>query len=269
MNIGFLRIARNLCLAGATFCTGAFVLGQAILANARHSYTHRPTQPKHQRPKVDWKFIQKLEGGNRLHGYIPKNPRNGKVIGHSGVTIAAGYDIGQHSQADINNLKISPELKRKLYPYAGLKKGNADRFLAEHPLTITPQESQELNNAVHQQELEKIQEKYNSHAKSPKDNFTNLPPPAQTAVASIGHQNGNPEKHKFHGVMKDVHKRHFAAAANDLRHVHDKYPTRHRAEAAELAQAAHKPKGPPTPSNDKRYHPSKKDVLIASNAKRP
>ena len=54
---------------------------------------------------IDWNFIQKQEG-NKLQGYVPEDAE-GNPIGKSGVTIAAGFDLGQRNSSDLKGLPES------------------------------------------------------------------------------------------------------------------------------------------------------------------
>ena len=81
---------------------------------------------------VDWHFIHKKEG-NWLTGYVP-NVLNkyGRIA--SGVTVIFGYDIGQHSEKEINALPISETLKEKLLPYCEKTGANAVQALEQNYL---------------------------------------------------------------------------------------------------------------------------------------
>jgi hypothetical protein len=61
----------------------------------------------------------------------------------SGVTIATGFDLGQHNKQDIKNLNLPKALEDKLTPYAG----STDAKKAAN-LTITAEEAALLDKAV-------------------------------------------------------------------------------------------------------------------------
>ena len=96
---------------------------------------------------IDWNFIAQLEGFETV-GYVPKeeNANNNRVV--SGVTIASGFDLGQHSVEYLYRLDFPVELKNKLVPYMGLKGQEAKDKLKEIPLILTEEEALEVNRLV-------------------------------------------------------------------------------------------------------------------------
>ena len=81
------------------------------------------------------KTILKSFEDTELGGYVPTEG--------SGVTIATGFDIGQHSEAEIKNLGLSPALIAKLSPYTNNKnKTNAKN------LQVTAEEAEAIDQAV-------------------------------------------------------------------------------------------------------------------------
>jgi len=77
---------------------------------------------------IDFSAISKFEGGQILHGYLPMY-KNGEVIGNSGVTFATGFDVGQYSEQQIQNLGFPQTLEKKLTPFAGVTKEHAKNLL--------------------------------------------------------------------------------------------------------------------------------------------
>lgn len=136
---------------------------------------------------IDWKFIAALEGAGITQGYVPLPDTS-----QSGVTIASGFDLGQHSAGELNNLNLSAALTKKLKPYLGLTKHKAVEFLKKHPLTITKQQAQEIDKAVKNQEVIKLKSRYlSSTFNKNKIQFDDLPSQAQTVIASISFQYGD------------------------------------------------------------------------------
>ncbi len=86
---------------------------------------------------IDWTFISQHEGGQKLEGYWPGR--------NSGVTVATGVDLGQRNMIDLNRLNLTPDLKKKLEPYLGIKGDPARRLLAERPLKITKMDADQLD----------------------------------------------------------------------------------------------------------------------------
>src|SRR5438876_11010644 len=77
---------------------------------------------------IDFDFIANLEGGTQSKAYVPvctdksvKNPKNkvcylkpsGSVIANSGVTIGAGFDLGQQDEKGLKAMGISQMLIEK------------------------------------------------------------------------------------------------------------------------------------------------------------
>lgn len=89
---------------------------------------------------IDWEFIASLEGKGKTTGYVPDAAGS-----QSGVTIATGFDLGQRNESDLRSLGLSAALITKFKPYLGLKAKAAVDFLAKNPLTITDDESKEID----------------------------------------------------------------------------------------------------------------------------
>lgn len=68
---------------------------------------------------IDWAFIRKWEG-RWLEGYVPNSPTAKGTLA-SGVTVLAGFDLGQQSLRSIDELPVSAALKARLRPYVGLR----------------------------------------------------------------------------------------------------------------------------------------------------
>lgn len=133
---------------------------------------------------IDWAFIARLEGGQRRDGYIPKGKEK------SGVTVATGVDLGQHSAVDLNRMGVPPELKKKLTPYL-LKSGSeAARLLEKHPLRLTLQEAIALDRAVKSDTLRRFVRKYDQAIAADGIRFQQLPHEVQTVIASVVWQYG-------------------------------------------------------------------------------
>jgi len=83
---------------------------------------------------------------NELTTYVPTV----KGGANSGNTIAAGLDLGQFSEDDLrDNLKLSPNLIKRLSPYLGKKGAAAQELLNKiGPVTISEEESEEINSSI-------------------------------------------------------------------------------------------------------------------------
>ncbi len=131
--------------------------------------------------KIDTGFIAKVEGVV-LKAYVPL-PKKTK----SGVTIGAGFDLGQMDLKEFKSLPMDEALRAKLLPYVGLKKYKATAFLKAHPLHLTNVEVEQLNVIAANKILMPLS---TSYYKSSGKSFTTLPAAAQTALFSFAYQYG-------------------------------------------------------------------------------
>jgi hypothetical protein len=144
---------------------------------------------------VDHDFMKEQEGMENV-GYIPAtdgNIRHGEnednvVIGNSGVTIAAGYDLGQQNLTSLKALKLPKKLENKLKPFLGLKKKQAVDKLQEVDLTVEKEEAKLIQEKVdkYYENLAKVA----FEKKSGKTKFKDLPPAVQTAIYSLNYHIG-------------------------------------------------------------------------------
>ena len=172
---------------------------------------------------IDWPFIEEREGGNILKGYVP-DPETSQ----SGVTIAAGVDLGQITSTAL--VSLPDDLRALIQPYRGFKRQDAVIWLAKHPLFITAEQAEVLNQAVRAPLMRALA----FHFEQPHDLvFETIPPPCQTVIASVTWQYGNPWERcpKFWTVatVGDWH-----AVYNELRNFGDPYHSRRELEAAYL-----------------------------------
>ena len=91
--------------------------------------------------------VLKTFEATKLSGYVPTPS--------SGVTIATGFDLGQHSKEEIKSLNLPKTLEDKLTPYAG----SSDATKAKN-LTITAEEAALLDKAVIDSKLAKFNAAY-------------------------------------------------------------------------------------------------------------
>lgn len=127
---------------------------------------------------IDWTFISQFEGGQKLEGYFPG--------GNSGVTVATGVDIGQRNMIDLNRLNLSPDLKKKLEPYLGVKGEAARRLLADLPLKISKMDADQLDQNIKRDVLGMFERLYDQEVmgKPGLVRFSQLPREIQTVIAS-------------------------------------------------------------------------------------
>lgn len=173
---------------------------------------------------VDWDFITNLEGFS-LNGYIPVDT-DGNCLGHSGITISSGVDLGQ--VPSVWGYGLSQDLAEKLALYCNLKGLVAKAYLDQNPLTLTASECYELNQAAHGELLYSLIYHYNTQTED--GQFETIPNKAQTVIMSVAYQYGAIWQRcpNFWRFCKEMN---WAEVVNELRNFGDAYPTRRNKEA--------------------------------------
>jgi hypothetical protein len=174
---------------------------------------------------IDWTFIALLEG-MRLDGYVPLSKQT-----ESGVTIAAGFDMGKRDRASLERLGLPPRLVEKLAPYCGKIGTKAEEYVRRHPLWITQAEAEAIDRAIRASVVATLIKRYDKD--SPQHPFERLPREAQTVIASVEFQYGSirDKRRRFWSL---VTAQRWEEAVYLLRHFGDPYKTRRRKEAAYL-----------------------------------
>jgi hypothetical protein len=178
--------------------------------------------------KIDYKFLSDLEGGSKTNGYVPA-----AGVSKSGVTIATGFDLGQRNENDLKALKLSTTLTAKLKPYLGLKGKSAQDSLKKKPLLINSLDAQAIDKAVKSAHVSQLKLKYDV-ASGNKKKFIDLPPEAQTVIASVSFQYGVGLNIRAPKFWKAVTAQDWKEAIKILKSFGDAYPTRRKKEAALL-----------------------------------
>jgi len=136
---------------------------------------------------VDWDFINEREGV-LTNGYVPPDEHK-RPDANSGVTIAAGFDLGRRSVDDLRRLGLDDDLVTRLTPYLGLRGQAAGNYLNANPLNITPQQQQAIDTPTFISSYNRVAGNYNA-AQTTGTRFQDLPRSAQTAIFSVAHQYG-------------------------------------------------------------------------------
>ena len=174
---------------------------------------------------IDYTKIIEFEGGIMTFGYVP-DPIHSK----SGVTIAGGVDLGQRTLEGLRQLKLHPDLEKKLIPYLGLKQTDAVHYLNDHPLDITELEAVDLTIAVKRELTTRMIKEFNEDSLI---KFQLLHPALQTIIYSLYHQYGSLRRRcpKFwlQATTGEI-----VGLYNNLLDFGDRYPTRRKAEARYL-----------------------------------
>lgn len=179
------------------------------------------TQPE--RPStINFDFIRELEGGLVLSAYVP-DPENSK----SGVTIAAGFDLGTRNDKDLRKLALNATFIGKLYPYLGRQGKEAHNYLGKFPLTISVHEAAAIDSGVKRKLLDSLKRRFNKDSDVP---FKSIPPCWQTVIASVEFQYGNLSR-RCPTFWQWVVYQKWEKAELELRDFGDKYSSRRIKEA--------------------------------------
>lgn len=170
--------------------------------------------------EIDHAFINTLEGGQILEGYVPQ-----AITSQSGVTIASGVDLGSRTEAKLNSLGLDPSLVTRLKPYLGLKKTIAKQYEDANPLVISKADADALDKAVKAAVEKELATKYDAAISASAKKFSDLPSQAMTVLFSVEYQYGNLSARtpKFWGM---VTKQDWKSAVRELWNFGDDYETR-------------------------------------------
>lgn len=200
---------------------------------------HRPAPPP---ADIDWGFVTNNEG-MKLAGYVPVGEDKKTPLDQSGVTIAAGFDLGQRNAADLRALNLSPELVQMFTPYLGLKREKAQAALAARktPLTITRDDALAINKAVKTYILNKTIKSYNAatarnYGADTAPRLQDLPREAQTAILSTAYQYGDLAS-RTPNYWEQITNGDWQGAHGNLLAFGDKYHSRREREAIKLREA--------------------------------
>jgi hypothetical protein len=191
---------------------------------------------------VDWNFVERREGVQRLDGYVPteNGKADGKVVGDSGVTVASGFDLGQHSPSDLKAMGLYQGLIDRLTPYMkpGLRKDAAQKFLKDNPLSISDEEARMIDRRAQIKSYDDLAGRYNAatrnaYGPAAAARFQDMPQGAQTAIADVAFQYGNlaTETPNF---WRQVTTGQWQGARDNLMDFKDAYRTRREREAGLL-----------------------------------
>lgn len=188
--------------------------------------TWRVGSPPNNGVNIDWAFIERLEGYSTV-GYVPRN-NNGEPLGQSGVTIASGFDLGQHNRDYLVRIGLPTYLVDILAPYTGLKRYDAINYLNAHPLSLSDSDTRLINQKVKPDKAQSIINTYNAASSV---RFEQLPKGAQTVIASVAFQYGNNLARRTPTFWGLVIRQDWDGTIRELRDFGDAYSTRRNQEA--------------------------------------
>lgn len=186
---------------------------------------------------IDFKFIAELEG-NSLVGYVP-DPENS----NSGVTIAAGFDLGCRTRTELRKFNEMIDerdgcgLGDRLSGYALRQGVDAKDFLDNNPLDVTAEEAECINRYSHKEARRRLiceQWPSKDFIESTGDfslvSWSELSSECKTIIASVSFQYGSLES-KCPNFWRQVTTGDWEGALSNLRNFGDRYPTRRNKEA--------------------------------------
>jgi len=190
--------------------------------------------------------LARFEGKAIPRGYIPcyngtyyggDSPAKGEPLGASGVTIATGVDLGQQTMKGLAAMGISASTLSVLAPYIGLQKQEALKKLQSDPFTLTSDQVEEIDKAVHVRYINQAASIFG------RELFENAPKEVQAVVVSLHYQFGTPRRPDSPGLANAwayMQQGAYKEAAECLRNPenwspsHRTYMHRRKAEAAIL-----------------------------------
>jgi hypothetical protein len=184
---------------------------------------------------VDWGFIQGNEQ-TRNDGYVPVDA-NGNPIGHSGVTVATGIDLGQMNQQDLNALGLPDDLNQTLSPYLGLTGNAALTYLQNNPLHLDGPSVATLDGSYQTHAFDTVEDLYDADRDPGITPFADLSGTAQTVIMDVAWQYGNDLAHATPHFWGNVVRGEWADAVDELRNFGDAFGPRRNAEADIMQQA--------------------------------
>ena len=183
-------------------------------------------------------FLCRMEGVF-CTAYVPCRRRNftgrncredcGPVLGVSGVTIAAGLDLGQHTARELAAMGLESALLARFAPFLGLKKEAAAAALAASPLTISREECRAVNEALHRTYTDRTAARF---ARDSDGDFAALPWQAQAVATSLMLHLGTPPRYPV--TWRHLLAHDWPDAAHELETGFSRYQNRRREEAALL-----------------------------------
>lgn len=195
---------------------------------------------------IDVSFIHARESSQPLLVNVPRN-NAGAVLGHSGITIGYGFDLGQTTdselQQDVSNGIISQSLYNTVAPWVGMQGQAALTYAEQHSILGINLPTSDLQSLqyVSDVRLDSIVQQvsvnyYNATANNGLNPaFVNtLPGGVQTAIADVAVQYGPDLASGAPAFWSDITHYNWTAAESELQHFGDAFTTRRSLDAAQM-----------------------------------
>ena len=144
----------------------------------------KPSTPLPERTSFEQTSRDLLEvlEDNKTNGYVPEGRSK------SGVTIGIGFDIGQHSVADLERMGLSSDIIAKFTPYVNKTGQAAKNALTKDPLSLSDAEVEDVNTIVLRKKYEGFEKRYPKYA--------NIPDEGKRAVMFSAYYGGGLNRYK-------------------------------------------------------------------------
>ena len=111
---------------------------------------------------LDWPFIERLEGGIVLRGYVPTDS-SGAPLGQSGVTIGSGVDLGHWSEAQLRRRRVPADTIDLVRPFFGLRGWKALEVARD--LRLSHQQAETLTRCIQGDIVDAVRDRYDAAIK--------------------------------------------------------------------------------------------------------
>ena len=139
---------------------------------------------------IDFSALSSFEGGQIPQSYLLMD-KKGNVIGQSGITIATGFDIGQHSVDEIKSYGFTKTLEKKLLPFADAKKECAKELLSlARETKFSNEELNQIDFVVQGHHLDLAIKSWNANRLENTPLFKDLSSSQQTVLLSRTYHQG-------------------------------------------------------------------------------
>jgi len=186
---------------------GAGLVQQFYDNRDQAAYVSKAAANPHKDSNIDWSYIKEQEGFETT-GYVPKN-NDGSAMGHSGVTVASGFDLGSRTPESLKGLPTA--IITKLKPFLGLKGDTAINKAAQ--LQLSNEEANIIDEWAKKDTVEALDKAWEQATGS---SFKLLPKNKATPIADLVFNHGL-EATKGYNFWKQVTSDDWKAAEKNLR----------------------------------------------------
>lgn len=177
---------------------------------------------------LDWPFIERLEGGIVLRGYVPTDS-SGAPLGQSGVTIGSGVDLGHWTEAQLRRRRVPADTIDLVRPFLGLRGWKA--LDVARDLRLSHQQAETLTRCIQGDIVDAVRDRYDAAIKPGMLKWHYLSSAPKTVIVSVAFQYGPALNRRCPTFWKHAIAQDWPAMVAELRDFGDRYPTRRNKEA--------------------------------------